>query len=63
MVEEDSPAGRVGIREGDLLVSVAGAEMNTADDLYAVLETIEEGSSVPAVILRANEMIELTVEF
>ncbi len=63
VVEDDSPAGQVGIREGDLLVSVAGAELSTADDLYAVLETIEEGARVPAVILRANEMIELTVEF
>ena len=63
VVEADSPAHKAGVREGDLLVSLAGTDLASAEDLYATLETIEEGAAVPAVLLRANEVIEVTVEF
>lgn len=36
-VEEDSPAAKAGIAEGDLLVAVGGAAISSADDLYDAL--------------------------
>ena len=63
VVEEGSPAEAAGIKEGDLLVSLAGSELTTPDDLYAGLEVIDPGATVPAVLRRADEVIEVTVEF
>ncbi|HET9878339.1 MAG TPA: trypsin-like peptidase domain-containing protein [Candidatus Limnocylindria bacterium] len=36
-VEDDSPAARAGIAEGDLLVAVGGTAISSADDLYDAL--------------------------
>lgn len=36
-VEEDSPAARAGIAEGDLLVAVGGSSITSADDLFEAL--------------------------
>ena len=36
-VEDDSPAARAGITEGDLLVAVGGSPISSADDLYDAL--------------------------
>lgn len=63
VVEADSPADRAGIREGDLLVTVGGTDLQTAEDLYSLLADLGPGASVQAVVLRANEMVELTIEF
>ncbi len=63
VVEAGSPADRAQIKEGDLLVSVAGSDLQTVEQLYSALAGLEPGASVPVVILRASEMIELTVEF
>jgi serine protease Do len=63
VVEDESPAAAAGIKEGDLLVSLAGNELATPDDLYAGLDAIDPGAAVPAVVRRADEVIELTVEF
>src|ERR687895_2797476 len=36
-VEDDSPAAKAGIAEGDLIVSVGGREITSADDLFDAL--------------------------
>ena len=36
-VEDDSPAAKAGIAEGDLLVAVGGKAIGNADDLYDAL--------------------------
>ncbi len=38
VVEDDSAAAGAGIRQGDLLVSVDGAPLTNADDLFDALD-------------------------
>jgi serine protease Do len=40
-VEDDSPAAAAGIQAGDLIVEVGGKPVTDADDLYAVLGTLD----------------------
>jgi serine protease Do len=56
-VEEESAAERAGLKQGDLITSAGGRSLQTADDLYAALETSKDALELK--ILRGTE--ELTV--
>ncbi len=58
-VEEGSPADRAGIREGDLIVALAGRAVSDADELHAALD----GASFPVeiVVVRGTEERTVTV--
>lgn len=59
-VEPESPAQRAGIREGDILVSIAGEPVRSLDDLHRLLT--EERIGVPVgltVLRRFTERMEL----
>jgi len=62
-VEEDSPAGRAGIRTGDLLVAVAGQPLATVDDLFDALEATGDRPTVDVTVVRGAEEQTVTVEF
>jgi serine protease Do len=58
-VEEDGPASKAGIREGDVLVEVAGAALSSSDDLLNALESA--GEKVTIKIVRAADEITVPV--
>jgi len=58
-VEESGPAGRAGIRQGDLIVSVAGTAVASVDELADALEATGSGVGVEVRVVRGAE--ELTV--
>ena len=59
-VEEESPAARAGLAEGDLIVELAGQVVAGVDRLYEVLESA--GSEFGVKVLRGTEERELTVQ-
>lgn len=58
-VEEDSPAAKAGISEGDLIVSVGDRDITSADDLFDALSG--EGS-LQIGLVRGAEELTVTVE-
>ena len=60
-VEKGSPAERVGLREGDVLVGLAGEPVAGVDDLHRLLTDGRVGVPLPLVILRQSERLELEV--
>jgi serine protease Do len=62
-VEEGSPAEKAGIKQGDLITSAGGRELETADDLFAALEAVKDGGSIELKLLRGAEEQTVTVGF
>lgn len=60
-VVEGGPADAAGIAEGDLLVEAAGRPLKTADDLHAVLDAVEPGTSVAINVVRGVEELAVAV--
>ncbi len=54
-VSQSGPAYKAGIREGDIILKVAGAETNSVAELRSVLDTQQVGSRVEVVIQRNNQ--------
>jgi serine protease Do len=61
VVEDDSPASRAGVRQGDLIVSIDGTAVQNADDLFDALDG--DAQEVRLGIVRGTEEIELTAQF
>ncbi len=59
-VEDDSPASRAGIAEGDLIVAAGGREVTSADDLFDVLGAAGEGA-FDVTLVRGDEERKVTV--
>ncbi len=57
-VEEDSPAAKAGIAEGDLIVAVGDRAIESADDLYDALGT---AGDLAVTLVRGAEEISVTV--
>lgn len=62
-VEEDSPAGRAGLRGGDLIVEAGGRPVATVDDLHGVLDGLDPTSSLALDVVRGAEELSVTVSF
>jgi S1-C subfamily serine protease len=62
-VSEDGPAGKAGIREGDLITAVDGKTVTDADELHAILDAVKKGATLRLHILRGAEAVELNVAF
>ena len=60
-VEEDSPAAKAGVMQGDLVTEVAGRPVGSADDLYESLDSA--GPSLELKLVRGAEEIRVTVRF
>lgn len=54
-VEEDSPAAKAGIAEGDLIVAAGGREVSSADDLFEALGSADVEAEIELTLLRGNE--------
>jgi S1-C subfamily serine protease len=60
-VEENSPAKRAGLREGDIIVALEGQPVAGVDDLHRVLTDVRVGVNCSLTVLRWTEKLELQV--
>jgi serine protease Do len=62
-VDEEGPAGKAGIREGDLITAANGKPLGDVDDLHAVLDGLTAGASLELTLLRGTEERRVSVTF
>ncbi len=60
-VEENSPAKRAGLRDGDVIVALEGQPVAGVDDLHRVLADVRAGASCSLTVLRHTEKLELKI--
>jgi S1-C subfamily serine protease len=60
-VEENSPAKRAGLREGDVIIALDGHPVAGVDDLHRVLTDVRVGVSSSLTVLRWTEKLELKI--
>ncbi|MDP9388784.1 MAG: S1C family serine protease [Actinomycetota bacterium] len=62
-VQPHTPAARAGLREGDLIVTAAGRQVASVDDLHAALDAVEGGASLALCVVRGTEELDVAVTF
>ena len=62
-VDPDGPAGRSGIRQGDLLVEAGGRPLTRIDDLHEALDALGDDDSLTLGIVRGAEEVSVSVTF
>jgi S1-C subfamily serine protease len=60
-IEENSPAKRASLREGDVIVALEGKPVAGVDDLHRVLTDVRVGVSSALTVLRRTEKLELKI--
>lgn len=60
-MEENSPAKRAGLREGDIIVALEGQPVAGVDDLHRLLTEVRVGVSCTLDVLRGTEKREISV--
>jgi S1-C subfamily serine protease len=60
-VEENSPAKRAGLREGDIIVALEGQPVAGVDDLHRLLTDLRVSMSCSLTVLRWTEKLEIKV--
>jgi S1-C subfamily serine protease len=60
-VEENSPAKRAGLRDGDIIVALEGHAVAGVDDLHRVLADVRAGTTCMLTVLRGTEKLELKI--
>jgi S1-C subfamily serine protease len=60
-VEDNSPAKRAGLREGDVIVALEGQPVAGVDDLQRLLTEVRMGVSCKLTVLRWTEKLEMKV--
>ena len=60
-VEENSPAKRAGLRDGDVIVALEGRPVAGVDDLHRLLTEVRVGIGCNLTVLRYTEKLELKV--
>ncbi len=60
-VEENSPAKRAGLRDGDIIVALEGKPVAGVDDLHRVLTDVRVDVSCSLTVLRRTEKLELKI--
>jgi S1-C subfamily serine protease len=62
-VEEDSPAARAGLAQGDLIVAAPGRPIRTPDDLFEALQATGPGGSIELNVIRGTSELTVQVSF
>ena len=62
-VDEDAPAGRAGVRVGDLIVEAQGQPVTTVDDLFEAVDALDADSSLALKIIRGTDEVAVSVTF
>ena len=60
-VEEEGPAHRAGLRDGDLLVGVNGKSVGSVDDIHRLLTGWSAGSPLNLTVLRNGERLQVQI--
>ena len=60
-VEENSPAKKAGLREGDVVVSLEGQPVAGVDDLLRMLTEVRVGVSCALTVVRYTEKLDLRI--
>jgi S1-C subfamily serine protease len=60
-IEENSPAARAGVEEGDVILSMAGTVVSDVDVLHRVLTAERIGVATPVTVLRRYERLDLVL--
>ena len=60
-VEDNSPAKRAGLREGDVIIALEGQPVAGVDDLHRLLTEVRVGVSCSLTVLRFTEKLEMKV--
>ena len=60
-VEENSPAKRAGLRDGDVIIALESHPIAGVDDLHRVLADIRTGATCSLTVLRYTEKLELKI--
>jgi S1-C subfamily serine protease len=60
-VEENSPAKRAGVREGDVIIALERQPVAGVDDLHSLLTEVRVGVSCSLTVLRWTEKVQLKV--
>ncbi len=58
-----SPAGRGGLRTGDVLIELAGKPTNSPGAVNRIAKSVKKGTTVDAVALRHDARVELRIRF
>jgi putative serine protease PepD len=61
-VDPSSPAGRAGIQQGDDIVSLGGAQVQSADDLTSAMQSHKPGDKVTVKFVRGQDQQSATVQ-
>jgi S1-C subfamily serine protease len=60
-VEATGPAGRAGVKQGDIIWSLSGRPVTSVDDVHRILNAWPIGGALPLGILRGTEKLEVMV--
>ncbi|HZT23338.1 MAG TPA: PDZ domain-containing protein, partial [Verrucomicrobiae bacterium] len=60
-VDESSPAGRAGLREGDLIIAFNGQPIGSVHDLHKMLVGEQVGVAGLLTIIRHTEKLDLPI--
>jgi S1-C subfamily serine protease len=60
-VDPESPAGKAGLREGDIILSFAGESISAVDELHRLLSAERAGKRQQLIALRGISLLDLTV--
>ncbi len=61
-IERGGPAAAAGIREGDIVLSLKGIDLYSADDYNAVVKTVSPGETVKTVLWRNGKTASAALE-
>ncbi|MBN2370087.1 MAG: PDZ domain-containing protein [Vicinamibacteria bacterium] len=60
-VDADGPAGKAGMKAGDVLVNISGEKIRSASGLHEALEDVEPGQEISVTVLRNGKTMDLMV--
>jgi S1-C subfamily serine protease len=60
-VETGSPAERAGLREGDIIIALAGKDVGGIDDLHRILSDLPASAQTEVAVLRRTEKFTLAI--